>query len=73
HQARDFSADNFFSKHYLSTYYSYQMVYGTQDLQELVVRAIFTSERYTPSKNIMCYPTTTQNYHLSIIWCAMRV
>ncbi|XLU53689.1 hypothetical protein S245_048337, partial [Arachis hypogaea] len=37
HQARDFSADNFFSKHYLSTYYSYQMVYGTQDLQELVV------------------------------------
>ncbi|RYR16163.1 hypothetical protein Ahy_B04g073139 [Arachis hypogaea] len=36
HQARDFSADNFFSKHYLSTYYSYQMVYGTQDLQELV-------------------------------------
>lgn len=38
HKAYDCCVDQFFSKHYPNTYYSYQMVYGTEDLEESVVR-----------------------------------
>ncbi|OIW16892.1 hypothetical protein TanjilG_01757 [Lupinus angustifolius] len=39
HKARDCCVDHFFSKHYPNSYYSYQMVYGTEDLEELVNQA----------------------------------
>ncbi|KAL4277521.1 hypothetical protein HN51_060631 [Arachis hypogaea] len=50
HQARDCSVDHFFSKHYPSTYYSFQMVYGTQDLQELVNQAKSLARQIEDSK-----------------------
>lgn len=39
HKARDCCVDHFFSNHYPNTYYSYQMVYNTEDLQESVSQA----------------------------------
>ncbi|KAL5170006.1 CSC1-like protein [Glycine soja] len=39
HKARDCCVDHFFSKHYPNTYYSYQMVYNTEDLEESVSQA----------------------------------
>ncbi|WJX36713.1 hypothetical protein P8452_24561 [Trifolium repens] len=36
HKARDCCVDHFFSKHYPNTYYSYQMVYNTENLDELM-------------------------------------
>ncbi|CAJ1959029.1 unnamed protein product [Sphenostylis stenocarpa] len=39
HKARDCCVDHFFSKHYPNTYYSYQMVYRTDDLEESVNQA----------------------------------
>ncbi|RHN65822.1 putative 10TM putative phosphate transporter, cytosolic domain-containing protein [Medicago truncatula] len=39
HKARDCSVHHFFSKYYPNTYYSYQMVYNTENLDELMVRS----------------------------------
>ncbi|KAK7243397.1 hypothetical protein RIF29_38192 [Crotalaria pallida] len=39
HKTHDCCVDHFFSKHYPNSYYSYQMVYGTEDLEELVNQA----------------------------------
>ncbi|KAL5056425.1 hypothetical protein RYX36_037107 [Vicia faba] len=36
HKAYDCCVDHFFSKHYPNTYYSYQMVYNTENLDELM-------------------------------------
>ncbi|XP_050891160.1 CSC1-like protein At3g54510 isoform X2 [Lathyrus oleraceus] len=36
HKAYDCCVDHFFAKHYPNTYYSYQMVYNTEDLDELM-------------------------------------
>jgi len=38
HKARDCCVDHFFRRHYPNTYYSYQMVYKTEELEESVVR-----------------------------------
>ncbi|XP_012567315.1 CSC1-like protein At3g54510 isoform X2 [Cicer arietinum] len=40
HEARDCCVDHFFSKHYPNTYYSYQMVYNTDYLDELVTKSL---------------------------------
>ncbi|KAJ1406995.1 Calcium-dependent channel, 7TM region, putative phosphate [Sesbania bispinosa] len=40
HKSHDCCVDHFFSKHYPNTYYSYQMVYGTEDLEVLVAKSL---------------------------------
>ncbi|XP_068499135.1 CSC1-like protein At3g54510 isoform X4 [Phaseolus vulgaris] len=45
HKARDCCVDHFFSRHYPNTYYSYQMVYKTEDLEELVSQAKSLSKK----------------------------
>ncbi|XP_027923075.1 CSC1-like protein At3g54510 isoform X2 [Vigna unguiculata] len=39
HKARDCCVDHFFRRHYPNTYYSYQMVYKTEELEESVSQA----------------------------------
>lgn len=40
HKARSCSVDHFFSKHYLDSYSSYQMLYHGKDIEDLLVRWI---------------------------------
>ncbi|XP_057453324.1 CSC1-like protein At3g54510 isoform X2 [Lotus japonicus] len=40
HKALDCCVDHFFSKYYPNTFYSYQMVYGTEDLEVLVTKSL---------------------------------